>query len=222
MTARSEMTIPRSRSEIVFQIVIMTVAVLFCILGTVNLFNRVAIIPSTIWFVFVIAMMWRACREEGGFRRFLTYRLALLGGRFFVECSPHSVQPAEVHFGYRILGHRYLQREVLLDKIESVEWRPGQGSDMAGRDMKDWSVHLWFDQDDPVKRNKWSRKPEQGIHIVGPARRKEETEAFGLSFVDFLRDAGASLVRGEGDCIFVRKELEKTLESIEQRSERDK
>jgi len=205
---RPKMTIPKSRGEVIFHFVMSAIVVFFSLLAIANLCFRVALISSTIWLAIVVPSLGGACRRAGGLRRFLADHLAVYFGRYFVDCPPHGVQPVVVRFGYQLFGRRYLQREIALEKIESVQWSPGQGTSLAGRDMKDWSVVLWFDHDDPAKRNPRAWKPDQDIHIVGPERRKELTAAFGLSFVDFLRAAGASLVPGEDDCVFVREEPE--------------
>jgi len=78
---------------------------------------------------------------------------------------------------------------------------------MAGHDMTDWGVYLWFDHNDPDKSEKKRKlkKPDQDIYRVGPSTRKSRAEAFGLSFVAFLRDAGAKLDQGAIPTCFVRR-----------------
>ena len=75
--------------------------------------------------------------------------------------------------------------------------------------MNDWHVWVWFDHDDPAlseAQRKWPHPhPDQEICGIGPSDRKEVTEAFGLKFVDFLRNAGADLVSGPTPNCFLRR-----------------
>src|ERR1035438_7231183 len=134
-------------------------------------------------------ILWTPIRQAGSFRRFLADCLGELIGRHFVEVVSVSTPVNEVRFGYELFGRRFIKQSIAIDAIESIHWSTGQASGMTGRDMNDWSVYLYLDRDNPVN------KPNRHIYVVGPARRKEITEAFGLSFVAFLRAAGAQLDR---------------------------
>lgn len=193
-----EMTIPKARSDTVWESFFTFIVVFFSILGIVNLTNRVAVIPSTIWIFFVTFIIWSGCRDAGSLRRYLADRIAIFGGRAFVLHSSDQGDPSRIRFGYELLGRRVFQRDVRVDRIESVVWNPGQATRIAGTDMKDWHVVLWFDHCDPDKGKK------QELHIVGPSRRKEDTSALGHEFVSFLRKAGAQLAQGESDNSYVR------------------
>jgi hypothetical protein len=83
--------------------------------------------------------------------------------------------------------------------------------------MNDWHVVLWFDHNDAAKslRQNMLRKPDQEVYVVGPERRKKTTEAFGLSFVEFLRAAGVMLVPGEKENCFVRSASVESARSIQ-------
>jgi hypothetical protein len=199
----SEMAVPKPRGEIIGAYVLTTAIVFFVVVGVSNLLNRIALIPSIIWLVLVATVVWGRCRKEG-IGKFLTNVQGRFASKHFVEKISEEKVRTEIRFGYQLFGRRYFYLRLPIDKIETVEWRSGQATDMVGRDMNDWHVVLWFDHDDPAKRDKWSRKPDQDIYIVGPDRRKEDTEAFGLSLVDFLRNAGALLAQGEDNCSFVR------------------
>lgn len=193
------MRIPKSRAEAAARPVVTVLVFCFTLGGVINLFRGDAIIASSLWLAVVAFGYWIMCKDEG-IRSYLIDYLGDVAGRHFVESTPESVRPAELHFGFEFLGRRFIQWRVALDKIESVEWKTGQATDMAGRDMHDWHVVLWFDHGDPNK------KKSRNLRIVGPARRKMKTESLGLVFVDFLRNAGAPLERCGAEGRFVRNQ----------------
>ena len=210
MTAKQEMMIPKSPRDVIFQSVITAIIVFFAGLAVVNIFSRVAIIPSLIWLTFITMILWTPVKKAGSFRRFLADCLGELIGRHFVEVVSGGTSTKEIRFGYELFGRRFIKKSIGIDKIESIYWSTGQASGMAGRDMNDWQICLWFDHCDPAKSEKKSKwhKPDQDIYTVGSARRKKITEAFGLSFVTFLRTAGAQLVQGEISSCFARSNPE--------------
>ena len=75
---------------------------------------------------------------------------------------------------------------------------------MTGRDRGDWRVLLILDSDDSTKIKKIDRKSWQEFPAIGPERRKEETGAFALLVVGFLRNSGVKFVQGEKNTCFVR------------------
>jgi hypothetical protein len=143
--------------------------------------------------------------NKGGFRKSFIDFLGLYARKQFVECSPHDSGSIEFRYGYKLFKHRFLYFALPLEKIESVEWSAGQATSMAGRDMNDWIVFIWFDHDDPEKslKRQTSRKPDQDLYCIGPSVSKDIAAVFGQSLVDFLNRAGATFVRKEF-CSFVR------------------
>ena len=207
MIPSQEMTIPKSGAEVTFHFVITLIVVVFVVLAIVDIFIGIALIPSCIWIALVTMIIWSEGRKQGGFRRFLTNRLGDLFGRHFAEIPAQDLQSREIRFGYELLGHRFLNQTINIDRIETVEWKTGQATDMAGRDMNDWHVCLWYDHCDPAKsekQHKWYRKPDQDLYVVGPSTQKNEIEALGMELVAFLRAAGAALVQSEKSNCFVR------------------
>lgn len=156
------------------------------ILAVVDLLNQSVVIVSSLWLGVAI---FGVCTE----RSFALMWVGNLAGRHFVESEPSSNRPTEIRFGFQLFGYRFVEQKVSLEKVESVEWNPA-------RDQK-YSVLLWFKHDGPLRT--W-QKPDQRFYAVGPALRKEDREALGLSFVKFLQSAGVPMVRGEGDVCFVR------------------
>lgn len=202
-----EMTIPKSRSEVFWTGFFSLIAVAFSILALLNLANLITVIPSVLWLVIVTWILWSGCREAGGARRYMIDWLAAFAGRRFVLSSPETARPTCIRFGYELFGHRFYQKDVEIEAIESVEWSPGQATSMAGRDMKDWSVALWHDHGDPERSKKrhMLRKPSQDVYIVGPSRCKEDTAILGREFVSFLDKIGVRLRQGTDDNLFAKE-----------------
>ncbi len=200
-----EMVIPKSRSGTVLYWIMTSIVVFFVLLSVANLICGVSMVASGLWIVFVTFMVRSSVREAHGVHRYLTNLLGGLAGRQFVESAPEAEPAKEVRFGFLLFGHRFIRETVALDRIESVEWSTGQATSMAGHDMNDWSICLWYVLDEATSKSRPpNRTKNRWLVIVGPARRKQETEALGLSFVTFLRNVGVALIEGENEARFVR------------------
>jgi hypothetical protein len=197
MPSRLEMLIPKSLAEVAFQFVITLMVVLFALLAVVNLCVWMAVIPSLIWLFFVVVMIRSSAQRDGGLCPFLANVIGGLLGKQFVEWNPNDFQPQCIRFGFQLLSHRFIQKTVQRDKIESVSWHTGQASGMAGRDVGDWTVWIYFDSGD--------KNSDHRFYGVGPAVRKERAEALGSSLISFLRSAGVDLVQADTPNCYVRR-----------------
>jgi hypothetical protein len=208
MSSHHEVPIPKSRADVIFQSMVIAVVVIFTVVAVVNLCGGVGLVASVIWLALVTAVIWSASRQEGGLRKFLVSQMGDLFGRRFVEWDSVDARCNDIHFGFQLCGRRFVQKSIPRERIQSVEWTTGQATHMAGRDMNDWTVWVWFDRDDPIRaeaQRKWHRRPDQDLYGVGPADRKERTEALGLSFISFLRTAGLDLIQSATTTCFVRR-----------------
>lgn len=201
-----EISIPRPVRSVTVAYIFSALLLILVLVAVYNLVNWDAVIASTLWLLLVGAGLFASYKEREA-TSILTQFLAPFARKQFAKTVYSDGKQGEIQFGYEILRHRRLFRAISVDKIESVSWSAGQASDMAGRDMNDWSVALWFDHDDPLKSQKGSgfRKPNQDIYIVGPTGKHTDIAAFGLKLVDYLRQSGACLVAGENDSTFVRR-----------------
>lgn len=211
------MTIPRSRGTAVFGLGVILFTVLSVVVAiaapVVSLWLAapyfwLGLAASLLWLFLVAQSLWYSCKNAGGFRRYVIDIVAELCGRLFAEIS--AAPPQSLELGVYLFGRRFVQQMIPLDSIESVEWNTGQATSMAGRDANDWQVWIWFDHADLAKTKKEHRiglrKPDRELYGVGPATRKQHTEALGLSLVAFLRAAGADLVDGLKPNSFVRRQ----------------
>jgi len=197
MPSHLEMLIPKPLAEVIFQFVITMIVVLFALLAVVNLCMWMAVIPSLIWLFFVVVMIRSSAQRAGGLRPFFTNVIGDLFGKKFIEWNPNDSQPQSISFGFQLFSHRFMQKTVQRDKIESVSWHTGQASGMAARDVGDWKVWIYLDSG--------NEKPDHRYYAVGPAVRKERTEALGFSLVSFLRNAGVDLVEADIPNCYVRR-----------------
>ena len=211
------MTIPRERGTAVFGIGVIVFTVISVVVAAaapvVSLWLAapyfwLGLAASILWLFLVAQNLWYSCKSAGGLRRYVIDIVAGVYGKLFAEISTASPQALEL--GVYLAGRRFVQQTIPLDSIETVEWSTGQATSMAGRDVNDWHVCLWFDHSDPAKSTKERRiglrKPDQEICCIGPYGHKNKTAAFGLSVVDFLRAAGADLVNGPTPNSFVRRQ----------------
>ncbi len=207
------MTIPRSRSDDIFTIfftVISTIVVtFFVVFALIDICHGESLIASSLWLALVALKIRWALQHDGGLRKLLINMLGDMGGRRFAEVGLAETQSPVIHFGFHLFGRCFIQKTIYLHDIESVEWNTGQGTYLAGRDMNDWHVVIWFDHHDPKKSEQKSTswKADQDLYLVGLSGHKDKTEAFGLSLVAFLREAGAALIPSPMPTRFIRRQL---------------
>jgi hypothetical protein len=208
MTASStlaELPIPKPLHEVIAVIMFQVFICFFVGLAIQNLAEGVALVGSSLWLLLVGSAIFGACKQNG-MRKFMVNVLGTYSRRRFVCAISRPDAPTVIEFGFRLFGIRLLDFVIPVERIETVYWSPGQATSMAGRDMKDWSVAIWYEHGDSAKAEEKAdrHKPHLDVYIVGPSRKKELTAAFGRSFVEFLRKAGAALGQGKDEKTFVR------------------
>lgn len=202
----SELSIPKPVGTVIGASVMTAFLLFFFCLAIYNLIGLVAVIPSTLWLLLVIGVVFGRGKQVGT-RQFLITVLGAFASKEFAWIIRREDAQNEMQLGYRFFGHRFFYLKIPVDKIVKVYWSTGQASHRAGCDMKDWSVAVWYEHGDPIRQQKQhnEKNPGQDIHIVGPPGKKDNTAAFGQAFLDFLRQSGASLVEGGNDCSFERQ-----------------
>ena len=119
-------------------------------------------------------------------------RMASIAAHHFVEtASLHGDDM--VRFRFTLLGINFNQLEIRRAKLASVVWSSGQATSMAGHDMNDWSVAVWYNLKGSKRWASASSYGEEARHGVGPVGPKHEVAALGASLVDFFRSAGIEL-----------------------------
>lgn len=199
-TEQKELAIPKSRKVGGMILGFDLFVIAFCILAVVNILTGTALIASSIWLALVAFNLRTQAKERGGFRKWLIFHFGDAIGREFVVASAQPGPPQEIRFEYELFGQRFTYRTVVVPTIRRVEWSPGQGTAMAGYDMNDWQVCLWFVHGDPVraeKERKWHCRPGHDAVCVGPSTKRATTEVFAHQFAGFLREIGVPLIKSE-------------------------
>jgi len=80
--------------------------------------------------------------------------------------------------------------DVVMEKAEDIEPAEGKG------------IRVQLEHNMARQKKAKHKHSDQNIYIVGPSRRQEVTASFGHKFVEFVRQAGTSLVPGEDECTF--------------------
>lgn len=202
--SRREMAIPRSRSDDIFCRTLTLIVIVFFILAIVNICSGMALIASCLWIALVMMNVWITYRDQGGLRKSLICFIGDRAGKRFVEFDPADAPPQSLRFGFQLFGHRFIQKFILLNSIKKVDWNTGQATDMVGRDMNDWQAWIWFTKNEFATGKKQRSSWKSDLYGIGPSGCKAETEALGLSFVAFLRDAGVDLIADATTTCFVR------------------
>lgn len=191
-----EFSIPISIGSVIWHWFFTALVCFFTLLSLRNLFLSVAIIASGIWLICVIWGFLSSLRKSGGIRLWLINRLGDLGCRAFILYSSDRTPRRTLTFGIKFLGRRFTRLTMEVAQIKSIAWHAGQGTALAGRDMNDWQVFLDF-----MCRDKTNILPDlpddqaRRKHLsIGPSGSKKRIEAFGLLFVEFVRQAGAPMV----------------------------
>ena len=185
----------------------------FVVLALGNLVNGEGLIASILYLLLIGGCLWQAWQEHG-VCGLLIHFLGVFSWSHFVWRTDSVAGVQDLHFGYKLLGHRLHYLEISAGHVESVYWSPGQGTALAGRDMNDWSVIMWYDDIHGCRKVNRSFKPGLEIYILGPTRHREATEAFGLAFIEFLRAAGATLIetREKDRLVYARPGLGQSLQ----------
>ncbi len=209
-TTVARMDIPRSSSA-AFHLVSYTVLVFFVAVAISNLVDYefvplYAIILSVFWLLIVATAITMGIGDSGGLRLFIMHRLGNFSADQFVEIIPQHGDDLMVRFGFKLLGRDFNQLQIRRAELASVKWNSGQATSLAGHDMNDWHVAVWY-KCRGAKRWRASglSYTEEAVCLVGPDGPKHEAAALGASLVDFFRSAGIELHPTKNECEFATR-----------------
>ena len=99
-----------------------------------------------------------------------------------------------LHHGFVLWGQEFTRASVPLNSLTSVRWSPGQASSMTGEDMDDWSVAIWF-RDEELEPDPWG----DSLWILGSQEPAPDASLIGERLIAFLRQSGCGL-RRDSEC----------------------
>ena len=160
----------------------------------VSRFNTIPLksaLASSIWLTLVCVVVGAIIREFGGVWAVATRIAGCYSLNHFVWIEADN-STSLMSYGFVLFGQRYYLLRVELNGITSVAWHSGQGTQMSGKDCNDWSVSVWFDpRSSHAPRPRRYGPSSDDLEIIGMAGARASVEAFGLTLVAFLRNAGA-------------------------------
>ncbi len=166
---------------------------------------RYAIILSVLWLLIVATVITLGIGDDGGLRLFVIDRLGNFSADQFVEIIPRHGDDLMVRFGFKLLGRDFNHLQIRRAELASVAWSSGQATSLAGHDMNDWHVTVWYTCKGSRRWVSDSSYREEAPHGVGPAGPKHEAAALGASLVDFFRSAGIELHPTKNECEFTTR-----------------
>ena len=173
--------------------------VLFVGVAIFNLINYestplYAIILSIVWLLIVGIGSGFSIEDNGGFGFAILEFLSGFSSRQFIEVIHIKYGNPLVSFRFELLFRSLTRLKLRSEVISSIEWSSGQATSLAGQDMNDWNVVLWYDRGSRKHR---SGAPKRELFIVGPSGPKDDAVALGESLVQFLRSNGIDLLATE-------------------------
>jgi hypothetical protein len=151
------------------------------------------LVPSVLWLALVAFVVVMTLVEIGVWGS-LVACLGEFSRRHFAEAIRDGGRNV-IGFGFVLLGRKFYYLRIQRGQVVSVVMNTGQATAMAGRDMNDWSVVVWYRE--PRGTPRFGFRAGEDVYIVGPAGAKQQTAQFFAGFVEFLRAAGVELHPGE-------------------------
>ncbi|MBL8814516.1 MAG: hypothetical protein JNL58_00700 [Planctomyces sp.] len=150
---------------------------------------------SLLWLLLVLTGVILSIVDDGGIRQFLINRLGAFSNRQVVRATPEG-SAETISFGFLMFG-RFLSYLVIdVRAISSIGWHSGQGTAMAGRDLNDWTVVIWYHSPRTQDTRSYPEMRVEEVFVIGEYGTKASAEAFGSNLVEFLKSVGIELQPG--------------------------
>jgi hypothetical protein len=159
------------------------------------------LVASVLWLALVSFTFVTGVWVAGGLWMSAVHALGEFSPAHFVEARRAGDQTV-IGFGYELFGRRFYYLRLDPARVESVVMNTGQATALAGRDMNDWSVVVWYWKSDVPPPEPDPNLNDREVYIPGPAHARATTEEFFRPFVAFLRAAGVPLEPTEKETAF--------------------
>lgn len=158
-----------------------------------------SIVASILWLLLIAFFSVSSVLDEGGNRQFMVNFLGIFSRYHFVRAIPGSDQADTICIGYMLFGRPHCRLSIDSRAISSIDWRTGQATAIAGRDMDDWHVTLWYHNPKGPRQKSSPGMRGEEIFIIGPSGPRETIDEFGQQLVEFLKNAGVQLSPGKDE-----------------------
>ena len=189
MNPSSELVVLKSRAGPISAIIGTVIVVVFVWLAVRNLLHGIAVIASTLWLLLIALVIIINVRDSG----WRAFPVAVAGAFSRQQVLIVDSDSSVLEIGFRLSGLTIIEHRIRAEDLVGIRWNTGQASDLAGRDVNDWSVFLWYR--DPAKALMQNvRRPGQWPLVIGSPRAKSTTEALARRVIGFLNESGISVV----------------------------
>jgi hypothetical protein len=191
----SQYVVKRSRGGPIAATIGTIVVALSVTFAIQNLINRIALIPSILWLTLLTLALISSLREAG-FVSFCRGIVIAFCRRQFLEVKSSS-ERKRLEIGSKAFAFDLVEHRIAADDLVELTWRPGQGSDMAGRDVGDWSLFLWYRHGDQalaaLQKRRLHPRPEERVVVIGTPQARETAEQLARDVWKFLSESGVSV-----------------------------
>lgn len=184
-----------------------SVVIAFTILGISNVLlfqstHIVSIIASCLWLLTASWIIFENVRDAGGIRLYIIHLFRVYSNQHLVRAIlEHDAKTVAI--GYLMFSRFLTYFTIDVSAISSIEWNSGQGTAMAGREMNDWHVAIWYRSSRGEQKKTFPGMRQEDVFILGPSGPRARVEAFGKQLVEFLQAVGVELVPGRNDREFI-------------------
>lgn len=158
-----------------------------------------AIIASLLWLLLITFLTVSSVLDEGGIRQFMISFLGIFSRYHFIRATPGTDQAITICVGYIMFGRPHCRLTIDSRAISSIDWSSGQATAIAGRDMDDWHLTLWYHHSQGPRQKPTPGMRSEEIFFIGPSGPRETIDEFGQQLVAFLKNAGVELSQSKDE-----------------------
>ena len=201
----ADLHVPYSHGRLSLTIVYLLI-VFFYVVAACNLFyyrviDNASVVASVLWIGLVTWIVVASIRQEDGIRQYLINRLGHYADQQLVRATSNG-DATTISFGYLLFGRFRSYLSLDATAISSIDWSTGQASAIAGRELNDWHVAVWYHHPLGPRRKPYPGVRDEEVYIVGPSGPRATVERFGQDLIEFLTSVGVNFSAGRDECEF--------------------
>ncbi|MBI1321811.1 hypothetical protein GC170_01290 [bacterium] len=157
--------------------------------------GRLPKISSALWISMLMFMLVMDIHIAGGIAFWAKCQVARFAKVHWVRIVRNDPWPSTISIGFELFGRDFDRFRIALPDITKIDWTSGQATELAGRDMNDWHVALWYRKKRRSGNAIRSADEPCDLVLIGPQGTKEETAELGERLVRFLVESGVDLIQ---------------------------